>query len=204
MALALALPTALFLWRGVKRLTVRRRTMNIMAAGLLLAVVLTSGLASTILYGEFTTLSYTTAEIPNPDLSYIVAGQKFPGFAILNSHELSPAELAAIQYVTDNLQSDEAVAMMGGLIWGPNSFPYAKVALIGGMLQNQTFSLTKLYGVTNKSDAYRMLSEAKVRFVYLNQQDLSYLKRHQPLYEAITALPIAFTNSEVTVYTLKS
>ena len=204
-ALALALPTAFFVWKGLKRLSLSRRTMNLLIAGFLLSVVLSSGFASTILYGEFTTLSYTTAEIPTPpDLSYATAGQRFPGYAVLNSHELAPEELAAIQYVTDNLKSSEAVAIEGGLSWGPNSFPYSKVALIGGLLQNQTFSLTSLYGMTNKSETYRALSEARVRFVYLNQHDLSYLKEHPPLFQAITALPIAFTNREVTIYTLKS
>jgi hypothetical protein len=203
LALALTLPTAFFLWRGLKGLATCRRPANWLIAGFFLSLVLSSGFASTILYGEFTTLSYTTAEIPTPDLSGVDAGQRFPGFAILNSHELSSEELAAIQYVVDHLQSGEAVAMMGGLKWGSNSFPYAKVALIGGLLQNQTFSLTNLYELDNRSEIYERLSEARVRFVYLTPQDIGVLKEHQPLFQEITELPIAFANSEVTIYTLK-
>jgi hypothetical protein len=178
--------------------------MNLLIAGFLLSVVLSSGFASTILYGEFTTLSYTTAEIPiPPDLACQEAGQRFPGYAILNSHELSAEELAAIQYVTNHLRSGEAVAIMGVLSWCTSSLAYSKVALLGGLLQNQTLSLTSLYKVANESDAYRKLSAGRVRFVYLNQQDLNALKGHQVLFQAITALPIAFANNEVTVYALK-
>jgi len=203
LALALTLPTAFFVWRGMGRLSVSRRTVNRIIVGFLFSVLLTSGLASTILYAEFTSLSYRTAEIPTPsDLPIVEAGTRFPGFAVLDSHELSPEGLAAIQYLVDHLQSGESVAVMGDLVWGPNSFPYSKVAFMGGLLQNQTFSLTSLYGVTNQTEADRMLLESRVRFVYLSQQDIRTLRAHQAIFDAITALPIVFANSEVTIYAL--
>jgi hypothetical protein len=197
LALALTLPIGLFLWRRLTRLASGTLPMRRILGGFLLGIILFSGLASTFLYGEFTTLAYTTATIPNP-----VAPAASPALALINSHQLSPEELAAIQYVRNHLHSDEAVGVIGTLIWGPGSFGYAKLAFVGGLLQNQTFSLGTLYAENNSSQIVLKLRDARVRYVYLTQDDLDVLQHHVELFKTIIVFPVAFKNSEVTIYTL--
>ena len=118
------------------------------------------------------------------------------------SHELSPEELAGIQYVSDNLSPSEAVAVIGSTQWTTSGFPYAKTTYMGGLFQNQTFSLSTLYGLTTKSEIYQKLAIARVRLVYLSHGELNfwYINAHQVLYQAITELPIAYSNPQVTIY----
>ena len=169
----------------------------------MVAILLSTGFASTILYSEFTTLAYVTAPIPSPDLgAYALAAP--PAFGTILSHELSPQELAALQYLGDNVHLGDRVAVIGTLNWVPGGFPYTKVTFMGGLLKNQTFSLSGLYGLTNKTEIYEILTRADVRFVYLNQQESSILSQHPALFQAITELPIAYSNQQVTIYTLRT
>lgn len=197
LALALVLPTALFLWTELRGVVNRGRVRSFLLAGFLIGLVVSSGLASTILYAEFTTFTYRTSAPPTPGLPY-----QTPGFGLINSHQLSPEELAAIQYVTDTLRPGEVVATIGYQAWVPGGYPYSKVTLMGGLLRNQTFSLDTLYELTNKSEVYKMLTEANVRFIYLTVDDLNVLMNHHLVYEAITDLSILFKNSQVTIYGL--
>jgi hypothetical protein len=197
LALALVLPTALFVWNVLRHVSKSGRSRNLVLAGFLIAVMVSFGLASTMLYGEFTTVTYVTSKPPTPGLPY-----QTPGFGLINSHQLSPEELAAIQYLADALRPGEVVATIGYLAWVPGGYPYSKVTLIGGLLRNQTFSLDTLYGLMNKSEVYNRLTEAHVHFIYLTVDDLNVLADHPLVYEAITELPVLFTNSQVTIYGL--
>lgn len=193
-ALALTIPTALMLWRwladNVRKRTVRR----IFLGGFLLALILFSGLASTVLYSGFTGLAYTTALTWRPDRT------NTPEFALLLSHELAPDEMIAIQFIVDNLKTSNAVAIVGGLYWASGGFTFMKLTFLGGLLKNQTFSLNGLYGLKNSTTIYQRLAAAKVTFIYLGLDDQEILSQHTQLYNAIRALNAAFQNDQVTVY----
>jgi hypothetical protein len=195
LAISLSLPTALFIWNSLVSPAGGKSARRFLLGAFSMAVILFSGYASTILYAEFTTLAYTKAAIPNPDDPASALA-----FSMILTHELTPGELAAIQYISDNLQPGEAVAVMGSTQWGPSGFPYAKVTYMGGLFQNQTFSLSTLYPLTNMSDIYRELANARVRFIYLNQDERIFLSVHPVLYQAVTELPTVFSNSQVTIY----
>lgn len=197
LAIALTLPTALFFCKGLLALARGKSARRFLLGAFIIAIVLFSGYASTILYGEFTTLAYT-AQIHNPDSPFETVG-----FGMILSHELSPGELGAIQYVADNLRSSEAVAVMGSTQWTSGGFPYARITFMAGLFQNQTFSLSTLYGLTSKSDIYGKLADVRVCFIYLNQDELTFLSVHQVLYQAITELPVAFSNAQVTIYSFQ-
>jgi hypothetical protein len=196
-ALALTLPAALFICKSLTP-TGRKGTTRFLFAAFSIAIILSSGYVSTILYGQYTTLAFTTSPIPNPDNPTSALA-----FSSILTHELTPEDLAAIQYVSDNLPPGQAVAVMGSTQWTSGGFPYAKVTYMGGLFQNQTFSLTTLYPLTNKSDIYRELANARVRFIYLNQDELIFLSVHPVLYQAVTELPAAFSNPQVTVYSFE-
>jgi hypothetical protein len=161
--------------------------------------VFTAGLASTILWAQFTSLTYTASPIPSPDRTSHTP--PFEAFSLLQSHELSWGEITAIQFVADNLHSGEAVATMGSLIFPfADNYYYMRVNLLGGLLRNQTIWLVTFYALMNKSDIYQKLSAAKVRFIYLTTDDLNVLRSHEVLYAAITGLAVAFKNNQATVY----
>lgn len=202
-ALALTLPVAFFASRSLTTLGLRRSLSRWLLGGFLVGVLLFAGFASTILYAEFTTLAYATAPIPSPDLgAYALTAP--PAFGTILSHELSPQELAALQYLRDNMRLGDRVAVIGTLDWVPGGFPYTKVTFMGSLLKNQTFSLSDLYGLTNRTEIYGKLVQENVRFVYLSQQELGILSQHPMLYEAILELPIAYSNQQVTIYTMRT
>jgi hypothetical protein len=49
---------------------------------------------------------------------------------------------------------------------------------------------------------YSKLAVAKVHLIYLDQTDLMVLEQHPALNSAVTSLPVAFKNSEVTIFVL--
>jgi hypothetical protein len=196
-AIALTLPAALFICKSLSPAG-RKNTTRFLFGAFFIAIILFSGYASTILYGQYTTLAFTTSPVPNSDHHTSALA-----FSSILTHELTPEDLAAIQYVSDNLPPCQTVAVMGSTEWTTSGFPYAKVTYMGGLFQNQTFSLTSLYPLTNKSDIYQELADARVRFVYLNQDELTFLSMHSILYQAVTELPIAFANTQVTIYSFE-
>ena len=124
-------------------------------------------------------------------------------FNAILSHQFTPDEMTAIQYVIDNLGSGEAVAFVGGTYWNQGSLTFMKLAFLGGLLMNQTFSLNGLYGLKTRNATYQKLSAARVVFIYLNLEDRDILRQHAQVYEAVTGLNVAFQNDQVTVYSFK-
>ena len=202
-ALALTLPVAFFVWKSLGTLCRRRHLGRFLLGGFLVSVLLSAGFGSTILYGEFTALTFATSPIPNPDLGPSGIGAP-PAFGQISTHQLSPDELGGLQYLTDNVKLDHRVAVIGTLDWVPGGFPYAKVTFMSGLLRNQTYSLSDLYDAKNNTEIYGKLAQEKVQFVYLNQQELGILKNHPALYRAISQLPIAYSNQQVTIYALRT
>ena len=198
LVLALAIPVAAAIWKSLTRFVVSESTWRKIFVGVLIAMLLSSGVASTILYSEFTELTYTKAQVWNPDIP--TRSQPRPEFGAILTHEITVEEMSAIQYLIDNLRRDQVVAVMGYLYWQATGFDYMKVSFLGGLLKNQTVSLMTLYKLKNETDVYHQFAQAKVHFIYLTKFDQQVLTQHKILDSAIASLPTAFHNNEVTIY----
>jgi hypothetical protein len=199
LALALAIPVAFFLWRCLRRPFELRRRWAPLLGVFLVAVILVAGLASTFLYAEFTTLAYT-GPVPKPEPKI----QDYPAFNLIDTHSVTPDELAALQFLVDNLPRDRTVAITGSTTWSPQGFPYAKVTFLAGLLQNQTVSLRPYYSLNSSDIILTKMKAAKVRYVYLSSEEILFLSKYPALQRTIMLMGVAFRNSQVTIFTLQS